>query len=166
VIAHGSAIFIIGVSGTGKSTLGLALAKALDLPFLEGDDFHSPDNVRKMRQGIPLDDEDRRPWLDALAAAAAARRTGGGVIVSCSALKRCYRDRLRESIAAPLLFVCLTADRGTLAARLESRKGHFMPVSLLDSQLAAFEAPGSDEPARILAADRPVAELLADLLSA
>jgi gluconokinase len=166
MIERGSAVFVTGVSGTGKSTLGGRLAAVLDVPFLEGDDFHPPGNIRKMSMGIPLDDEDRRPWLDALARAVAARRTGAGIVASCSALKRRYRDRLRDSVASPLLFICLTADRLTLAARIRSRTGHFMPESLLASQLATLELPEPDEPALILAADKPVEELIAELISA
>ena len=166
MIERGSAVLVIGVSGTGKSTVGRRLALRLDVPFLEGDDFHPSANIRKMSQGIPLADEDRWPWLDALAAAVTARRTGGGIVATCSALKRRYRDRLRASIAPPLLFACLTADRATLAARMKSRQGHFMPESLLDSQLADFEVPGADERARILAADSPIDALIADLISA
>ena len=165
MIDPGTAVFVIGVSGTGKSTLAGRLAQALDAPFLEGDDFHPASNIKKMRRGEPLNDEDRWPWLDALAAAVTAGRSGAGIVAACSALKRRHRDRLRRSIAPPLLFVCLTADRATLAARIHARKGHFMPESLLDSQLATLEQPGPDENARILAADRPVDELLAGLLS-
>ena len=165
MIERGSAILVIGVSGTGKSTLGHRLAQTLNVPFLEGDDFHPAANIHKMRQGIALDDEDRWPWLDALAAAVVARRTSGGIIATCSALKRRYRDRLRASIAPPLVFACLTTDRATLAARMTSRKDHFMPESLLDSQLRTFEMPDSDEPARMLAAERPVEALVAELLS-
>jgi gluconokinase len=165
-ISRGSAVFVIGVSGTGKSLLGGRLAAALHAPFLEGDDFHSPANIRKMRQGIPLDDADRWPWLDALAVAVSAQRTGSGIVAACSALKRRYRDRLRAAVAAPLTFVCLTADRTTLAARLQSRKGHFMPESLLDSQLAAFEMPDPDEHARVLAAVGPIEQLIAELFNA
>jgi gluconokinase len=166
MIARGSAVVVIGVSGAGKSTVGRRLAQVLDVPFLEGDDFHPPANIQKMSHGIALDDADRGPWLDALAAAVNARRSSGGIVATCSALKRRYRDRLRTSIAAPLLFACLSADRATLAARLRSRQNHFMPESLLDSQLASFEPPATDEPARLLAADRPIEALISDLISA
>lgn len=166
MIERGSVILVIGVSGTGKSTVGRRLAQRLDVPFLEGDDFHPPANIRKMSQGIPLDDADRWPWLDALAAAVTAGRTGSGIVATCSALKRCYRDRLRASIAPPLVFACLIADRAILAARLTSRKDHFMPGSLLDSQLNTFEMPSPDEHARMLAADQPIEALVGDLLSA
>jgi len=165
MIEPGSAVFVTGVSGTGKSTIGRRLAAVLDVPFLEGDDYHTPANIRKMSMGMPLDDEDRGPWLDALAGAVTARRTRAGIVATCSALKRRYRDRLRENIASPLLFVCLTADRATLAARIRSRKGHFMPESLLESQLAAFEMPDPDEYALMLDADKPVEDVLGDLIS-
>jgi gluconokinase len=166
VIERGSVVLLIGVSGAGKSTLGRRLAGTLDVPFLEGDDFHPPANIQKMSHAIPLDDEDRWSWLDAIAAAVTARRTSGGMVVSCSALKRRYRDRLRAAIAPPLLFACLTADRATLAARMKSRQSHFMPESLLDSQLRTFEVPDPSEHVRMLAADRPVEMLIADLISA
>ena len=166
MIEHGSAILVIGVSGTGKSSLGRRLAELLTVPFLEGDDFHPAANIQKMSHGIPLRDEDRWPWLDALAVAVAGGRTSRGIVATCSALRRCYRDRLRGAIAPPLLFVCLTADRATLAARMHSRKDHFMPESLLDSQLATFEIPDADEDVRKSAADRPIETLVADLLSA
>ena len=165
MIERGSAVFVTGVSGTGKSTIGGQLAAVLDVPFLEGDDFHTPANIRKMSMGMPLDDEDRWPWLDALAGAVTARRTPAGIVMTCSALKRRYRDRLRGKVASPILFVCLTADRATLAARIRSRKGHFMPESLLDSQLATFEMPDPDECALILDAGRPVEDVLGDLIS-
>jgi gluconokinase len=166
MIERGSAVLVIGVSGSGKSSVGRRLAQVLDVPFLEGDDFHPSANIQKMRQGVALDDEDRWPWLDALDAGVAVRRSSGGIVATCSALKRRYRDRLRESIAAPLLFACLIADRAPLAARMKSRQSHFMPESLLDSQLATFEMPGPDEHARLLAADRPIEALVAGLISA
>jgi gluconokinase len=166
MMERGSAVLIIGVSGTGKTTVGRRLAAVLDVPFLEGDDFHPPANIRKMSQGIPLEDGDRWPWLDALAAAVAARRASAGIVASCSAIKRRYRDRLRASIASPVVFVCLTADRATLAARIASRRGHFMPESLLDSQLAAFEMPDRDEQVRILTAGGPIEQLIAEVFGA
>jgi gluconokinase len=166
MIERGSVVLLIGVSGTGKTTLGRRLADVLAVPFLEGDDFHPAANIQKMSQGIPLDDADRQPWLDALAGAVTAQRTQAGIVATCSALKRCYRDRLRACIAPPLVFACLTADRSLLAARMRSRKNHFMPASLLDSQLRTFEMPNPDEHARMLSADRPVETLVDELLSA
>ncbi|WP_059012235.1 gluconokinase [Streptomyces specialis] len=142
-MAHPPVVVVMGVTGTGKTTIGVRLAAALGVPFAEGDDFHSPANVAKMSGGVPLDDADRWPWLDAIGHWAAARAGQGGV-VSCSALKRVYRDRLRA--AAPgMFFLHLTGDRDLIHARMVERKGHYMPPSLLDSQLAALEPLGPDE---------------------
>jgi 6-phosphogluconate dehydrogenase len=138
------AIVIIGASGSGKSTLAQALARRLGWSFIEGDSLHPPANVAKMASGISLDDADRAPFLRAVAQAIG--EAGGPVVVACSALKRSYRDVLRDLTGpAVLLFVWPRLYRDTLAARLTGRAGHFMPVTLLDSQLAAFEAPGPDE---------------------
>lgn len=135
----------MGVAGVGKTHVGSLLVGTLDVPFLEGDQLHPPANVRKMAQGIPLTDADRLPWLDAIAARiAAARRAGTGIVVACSALKRAYRDLLRAA-DSELQFVHLTGDRELIARRLATRVGHFMPASLLDSQLATLEIPGPDE---------------------
>ncbi len=139
----GLAVVVMGVSGAGKSTLGPALAEALGCPFVEGDDFHPLANRAKMAAGIPLNDEDRRPYLDRVARAIAARRREG-VVVACSALKRRYRDLIRET-APEVTFVLPVVGRKALMARLGQRRGHFMPASLLDSQLAALEPPQGDE---------------------
>lgn len=132
-------VVVMGVSGTGKSTIGRALAEALGRPFVEGDDLHPEANVAKMAAGIPLTDADRAPWLDRIAA-----EIDRPVVVACSALKRAYRDRLRQA-APDLVLVYLHGDAVLLAARMEGREGHFMPSSLLESQLAALEDPASDE---------------------
>ncbi|MCC3773229.1 gluconokinase [Streptomyces sp. UNOC14_S4] len=133
----------MGVSGTGKTTIGPLVAEALGVPYAEGDEFHPPANIAKMSAGIPLDDADRAPWLDAVGAWAAGRAGQGGV-VSCSALKRAYRDRLRA--AAPgIVFLHLTGDRALIAERMASRKGHFMTAKLLDSQFATLEPLEADE---------------------
>ncbi|HVY79347.1 MAG TPA: gluconokinase [Steroidobacteraceae bacterium] len=140
------ALIVMGVSGSGKSTLGAALAGALGCPFLEGDEFHSSEAVGKMRAGIPLTDEDRWPWLDRLGRAIAAAVAERGVAVaSCSALKRAYRDRLRAVIAAPVRFILPEASRDELLRRMSSRTGHYMPPTLLDSQLETLERPHADE---------------------
>ncbi|MFG2292151.1 gluconokinase [Streptomyces sp. NPDC048603] len=142
----GPVLVVMGVAGCGKTTVGRLLAAALGLPYAEGDAFHPAVNIGKMTAGVPLDDADRRPWLDAVGAWAGARgRPGaGGGVVSASALKRIYRDRLRA--AAPgAAFVHLTGDRELIAGRLAARTGHFMPASLLDSQFAALEGLGADE---------------------
>lgn len=129
----------MGVSGTGKSTIGAALARELDLPFVEGDDLHPEANVAKMAAGIPLTDADRAPWLDRVAA-----QLERPVVVTCSALKHAYRDRLRAA-ALDVVFVYLHGTPELLAARMSHRAGHFMPPSLLASQLATLEEPTSDE---------------------
>jgi gluconokinase len=153
----------MGVSGCGKSTLGALLASALDCPFLEGDDFHDARSVAKMRAGRPLVDDDRWPWLDRLGAAIGeALATHGGAVAACSALKRGYRERLRAAIAAPTRFILLDAQPQELLRRLSQRAGHYMPASLLQSQLATLERPGADEAILVLDATAPP-ERLRDL---
>jgi gluconokinase len=132
-------VVVMGVSGTGKSTIGRSLAEALGLPFVEGDDLHPDANVAKMAAGIPLTDADRAPWLDRVAA-----RLDEPVVITCSALKRSYRDRLRRA-APDLVLVYLHGTRELLEERMAQRDGHFMPTSLLDSQLATLEEPAADE---------------------
>ena len=136
---------VMGVSGSGKSTVGAALANHFAIPFLEGDAYHPADNVSKMTAGIPLDDEDRAGWLDALAGEIGmARSQGRGLVLSCSALKRRYRDLLR--VADPALrFVHLAGPRELIAERMHGRPGHYMPPSLLDSQLSILEPLQADE---------------------
>ncbi|MCW5634679.1 MAG: gluconokinase [Rubrivivax sp.] len=146
-------IVVMGVSGCGKSTVGRALAEALGARFVEGDELHPPQNVARMAAGVPLTDADRAGWLDDIGrvlAEAGAPGAAGGVVVSCSALKRAYRDRLRA--AAPgVLFAHLHGPRELLQARLAQRRGHYMPASLLQSQFEALQPPADDEGA--LAAD-------------
>lgn len=142
-----SRVIVMGVSGCGKTTFGEALAARLEAPFVEGDRLHPVENVRKMSAGIPLDDSDRWPWLAQVAATLAAEERSVG---SCSALKRAYRDRLREGVGSSLRFVCLVLPRHELERRMTSRQGHFMPAGLLDSQLAAFETPLAEEDALII----------------
>lgn len=161
--AHAPSIVVMGVSGSGKSTFGAALARALDAPFREGDDLHPAANVAKMAAGAPLDDHDRAPWLVAVGAWLASHGETGGV-VSCSALRRAYRDRLRAACPA-LKIIMLDADGATLRARLALRRGHFMPPSLLDSQVATLEPPGPDENALVLDATAPLGISLAQTRS-
>lgn len=143
-------VVVMGVAGSGKSTIGAALAQALGVPFVEGDDFHPAENRARMAAGIPLTDEDRYGWLHALAGRLAqARLAGTGAVLACSALKRAYRDILRAG-APSLRLVFLSGDRGVLAERLAARRGHFMPASLLESQLATLEAPTPDEGAWVV----------------
>ncbi|HYG88559.1 MAG TPA: gluconokinase [Azospirillum sp.] len=140
------AVVVMGVCGCGKTSVGRRLAQLLGWPFLEGDEFHPPENIAKMAAGIPLQDEDRWGWLDTIAARiGAARRDGERIVVSCSALKHRYRDRLREG-APRVLFVHLHGDRETILGRMSLRTGHYMPTSLLDSQLADLEQLQPDEP--------------------
>lgn len=136
---------VMGVSGSGKSTVGNALAARLDVPFLEGDAFHPAANVSKMSAGIPLDDLDRAGWLAALAAEVkGARERGAGLVLSCSALKRRYRDLLRAA-DPDLRFAHLAGPRALIAQRMQDRPGHYMPPSLLDSQLGILEPLQADE---------------------
>ncbi|WFB09016.1 gluconokinase [Streptomyces sp. LX-29] len=140
-------VVVMGVSGTGKTTVGTLLAEALGVPYAEADDFHSSANIAKMSAGVPLDDEDRAPWLDAIGAWAREHSGPGahGGVVSCSALKRAYRDRLRQA-APDLFFVHLTGDHDLIAERMAARQGHFMTATLLDSQFATLEPLQPDEP--------------------
>jgi gluconokinase len=150
----------MGVSGSGKSTLGAMLASKLDCPFLEGDDFHDARAVAKMSAGQPLDDDDRWPWLDRLGLAVGeALAPGGRVVAACSALRRSYRERLADAIAAPTRFVMLDASHDELLRRLTDRAGHYMPASLLESQLATLERPGADEAVFTLDAGAPPEQL-------
>jgi gluconokinase len=134
-------VVVMGVSGSGKSTLGRALARALGWPFLEGDDYHPPVNLEKMRAGIALTDADRWPWLERIRKEmAAVSGAGGSAVVACSALKGRYRALLSEGLE-DVRFVYIAAAAGLIRSRLRRRTGHFMPPRLLDSQLAALEPP-------------------------
>lgn len=135
-------IVIMGVAGCGKSSVGEGLAARLGVPYCDGDDLHSTANVAKMRAGIPLTDADRWPWLDAVAAELHAKAP---IILGCSALKRAYRDRIRAGAGGSVTFVHLSGSRDLIAARMAQRQGHYMPLSLLDSQFAALEALGPEE---------------------
>ncbi len=157
-------ILVMGVSGSGKSTVGALLAAALALPFADADAFHPPGNVRKMSAGIALTDEDRWPWLDALGAWLAAEGAGG--VIACSALKRAYRDRLRGWVPG-LRIVHLAGAPALITVRQGAREGHFMPPSLMASQFATLEPPDPDEEALVLdigaAPERVAAEAAARL---
>lgn len=150
----------MGVSGCGKSNFGQELAARLGLPYFEGDALHSAANVEKMRSGTPLTDADRWPWLDRV-----AETLSDPAVVSCSALKRAYRDRIRERAGGPVTFVHLAGDKTLIAERMAARSGHYMPTSLLDSQFAALEAPGTDE-AITLDIAQPIGQLIETALIA
>lgn len=155
----------MGVAGSGKTTIGAQFARARDLPFVEGDDLHSAENRRRMTAGVPLTDTDRRPWLLAIAARLRdARQAGHGLVVACSALKRSYRDLLRAEGAPDVRLVFLRGKRPLLDERLSARRGHFMPVSLLDSQLATLEEPAPDEAAWVYDVSQPPEAIVSDLI--
>lgn len=152
-------LVIMGVSGSGKTTIARALVERLGWTFAEGDDFHPPANVEKMRAGHPLDDEDRWPWLRSVAAWIGEQEAAGeNVILTSSALKRAYRDLLREGHPS-VLFVHVDVPADVLRKRLVSRTGHYMPASLLDSQLAILEPLQPDEPGFPVPADEPPDEV-------
>ncbi len=161
-------VIVMGVSGSGKTTVGQGLAKELGFELIEGDDYHPPGNVQKMAAGIPLTDEDRRPWLQTLAELLADRHARGhGTVLACSALRRAYRDVLRSAVPADETFVILLeADAATLRSRMASRTGHYMPPALLESQLATLEPLQLDERGVVLNATRPPADVVADAVSA
>jgi gluconokinase len=155
-------IVVMGVSGSGKSTFGQALADASGWDFLEGDDMHPPSNIEKMRAGIALDDDDRRLWLDHIATWISSEESQGRRgVAACSALKRAYRDRLRQTGAA-VRFVYLRLERSELEHRMRQRS-HFMPASLLDSQLQALEEPAEDEVALTLSGNLRIDEMMSEV---
>ena len=138
---QGAAV-VMGVTSCGKTTLGEALAAELHVKFVEGDKLHPPANIAKMSAGIALSDEDRWPWLEAVGQ---TLRGHQGVIASCSSLKKSYRDLIRSRAERPVMFIHLHGSHELLASRIAARKNHFMPPSLLDSQLATLEMPDSAE---------------------
>lgn len=155
------AVIVMGVTSCGKTSMGEGLAKELDCPFIEGDKLHPAANIAKMSAGTPLNDADRWPWLEAIGKAMKAEcEAGRGVVAACSALKKSYRQKLAEAAGRPITFIFLHGSRELLAARMAERKGHFMPTSLLDSQLATIEVPGPDEDAVHLDVVLPVSELV------
>ena len=162
---HTGLFIVMGVSGSGKTTIGARLARALGSEFVEGDDLHPPENVKRMTAGIPLTDDDRRGWLLAIAARLReAKRARIGLVVSCSALKRSYRDLLRSVGETEVRFVYLAGSRALLAERLAQRRGHFMPPALLESQLAILEEPSPDEGAWVCDIRQAPDAIVADLV--
>jgi len=153
---------VMGVSGCGKSSVGAGFAAAIGGTYLDGDDLHPPENVAKMGRGEPLTDADRAPWL---ALVAQQLRTHPlPVVIGCSALKRSYRDLIRSGTGHPVRFLHLAGSRDLINARMGARQGHYMPLSLLDSQFAALEPPGADEGAITVDIDQPPADIVDDLL--
>jgi gluconokinase len=155
-------ITVMGVSGSGKSTVGPVLAERLGVEYAEADRFHSQANIRKMSSGVPLTDDDRWPWLETLAGWIADHNGTGGVL-GCSALKRRYRDVLRGG--GEVWFLHLRVDHDELAERMRLRTDHFMPASLLDSQLADLEPLGPDEPGITVDASEPTERIVAAALA-
>jgi carbohydrate kinase (thermoresistant glucokinase family) len=158
------ALIIMGVSGSGKSTIGEALAKRLGWRFEDGDSFHPPSNVAKMKAGHPLNDDDRKPWLEAIAAEIArVAAAQDHVIIACSALKRAYRDILIHG-RRDTRIVFLDGSEALIAARLQKRKGHFMPAGLLASQFEALEMPAADEHVVSVSIDADVETIVGDIV--
>lgn len=157
------AVVVMGVSASGKSSLAAALADRIALPWLDADELHPPANVAKMASGVPLDDDDRAPWLDAVGVRLAEGRSTGGVVIACSALKRAYRDRLRAACSGTL-FVHLDGTRDLLFARAAARCGHFMPATLLDSQLATLEPLQCDEDGAVIDTAADLVDIVAELV--
>lgn len=152
---------LMGVSGSGKSTVGRRVAEELALAFIEGDDFHPERNVQKMTEGVPLTDEDRAPWIDALIVGINARKPPRDALVACSALSKFVRDRLRARVAEPVHFILLSADPAIIQQRLVGRPRHFMKAGMLDSQLAALECP---DDAIFIDGSRPFDAVCADVV--
>jgi gluconokinase len=160
-----SVVLVMGVSGSGKTTIGTLLAGALGWDFADGDDLHPPANVAKMRGGTPLSDDDRRPWLDAISAWIDAHLASGQHgVVTCSALKRVYRDRLllgRDDVR----LVYLYSSYDLIAERQAARQGHFMPAALIQSQFETLEPPAEDEYPIAMRVDLPPVQIVAELVA-
>jgi carbohydrate kinase (thermoresistant glucokinase family) len=157
-------LVLMGVSGCGKTTIAKGLAAAEGWPMLEGDSFHSPANVAKMASGTPLTDDDRWPWLRAIAAAMDAYRARGeSVVVACPALRRAHRDIVIGD-RPDVRLIYLNGPKALIAERLRARKGHFMPPALLDSQFATLEPPGPDEHPIVVGIDGTPDEIVRDIM--
>ncbi|MET3897526.1 gluconokinase [Devosia sp. UYZn731] len=161
-------IIVMGVSSSGKSTVGQSIARRLHVPFLDGDGYHPPANVEKMRAGIPLTDEDRWPWLERLAIALhEAADKKGAAVGACSALRRSYREYLTNKAGEPILFVHLSGTREVIAERMARRQHEYMPTSLLDSQFATLEPPDpATENVLVLPVTDPVEKLTGAMVKA
>lgn len=155
-------MILMGVAGSGKSTVGEALARQLGATYYDGDDLHPQSNIEKMSRGEPLTDDDRWPWLTKV-----GERLGeadGMLIIGCSALKRAYRDHIREKAGAPVVFIHLAGSRKVIESRMGARTGHFMPTSLLDSQFATLEVPSADEHAVTVDIDQTLDDIVNDIV--
>jgi gluconokinase len=162
-----AAVVVMGVSGAGKSTVGRLIAARLDCPFRDADSFHPKANIEKMASGLPLTDEDRWPWLRAIAAWIGEHRVAGTTcVVTCSALKRAYRDLVTDNQHADVRLVYLKGDIDLIEARLKARTGHFMPPALLRSQFDALEEPRADERAIMVPIDRPPEAIAGEAIEA
>jgi len=160
-----AAIVVMGVSGAGKSTVGRLIAARLDCPFRDADSFHPPANIAKMSRGQPLTDDDRWPWLAAIAAWIGEHRAAHTTcVVTCSALKRIYRDTVTDKQSADVRLVYLTGDFDLIDARLKARTGHFMPPGLLRSQFDALEEPGAEERAITVPIDAAPEEIATEAI--
>jgi gluconokinase len=155
-------IIVMGVSGCGKTTAGEALARHFDVPYIEGDALHPAANVAKMASGTPLNDDDRWPWLESIGQALASHP--GGAVATCSSLKKIYRQRLRETAGGGLRFVFLKCSKEVLEERMRERKGHFMPPSLLASQLATLEDPSGEAGVVTVNGDAGHEEIMAEII--
>lgn len=145
-IQKAKAIVVMGVCGCGKSTVGIELAKRLGMPFIDADDLHPAANIAKMSQSVPLNDDDRWPWLDIVGKELAAKvAESGGAVAACSALRLAYRDRITTAAEQPVLFVHLAGSYELISERLNARGGHFMPPALLKSQFETLETPNESE---------------------
>ncbi len=160
-----SVVLVMGVTGAGKTTIASLLARRLNWPFEDGDDFHSSANIAKMRAGHALDDADRAPWLAAIAARIdEVRARGEHAVIACSALRRSYRDVLIGD-RRDVRLVHLEGTAATLRARLEGREGHFMPASLLDTQCATLEPPEADERAIVVSVEASPEQIVGDIIA-
>ncbi|AYC99732.1 gluconokinase [Neorhizobium sp. NCHU2750] len=160
------AIIVMGVSGAGKSSVAELLATRIGSKFVEGDRLHPEANVKKMAEGTPLTDEDRWPWLDIIGRKLkSSREAGEDIVLTCSSLKKIYRDRLRSAGGEPLYFVFLKGTPELLAERMGARKGHFMPTALLQSQLATLESPEGEPGVVTVNIDAEVSDIVADSIA-
>jgi len=151
---------VMGVSGAGKTLIGQKLADQLDLPFHDADEFHPPENIKKMESGQPLNDDDRRPWLLAMASQMEPWEQEGGAVLACSALKKSYRQLMKNNTSADIQFIFLKGEKSLIHERMERRRGHFMPPGLLDSQFETLEEP---EQALIVSIDQSPEDIIREI---